>query len=114
MKEAKIQEAMAKKGKFKSLTIGQLKALEGKYPDIPDGEEGHMIRVYDRLAWTYSTILTNSGVKTSEEEVNDLPSNHALGKMLLEFLTGGVPVGNGGDSTSTATAGNAGDGSPPK
>ncbi len=110
MKEAKIQEAMAKKGKFKSLTIGQLKDLEGTYPDI----DGDMSRTYERLAFTYSTILTNSGIKTSMDEVYELPSNHALTKILVDFMTGGIPAGNGGDSTSTATAASGGDGSPQK
>ena len=110
MKEAKIQEAMAKKGKFNSLTIGQLKLLEKTYPDI----DGDMVRTYERLAYTYATILTNSGVKTSEDEVNDLPSNSPLAKMLVDFLTQGIPSGNGGDSTSTAPAESGGDGSPQK
>jgi len=110
MKEAKIQEAMAKKGKYRALTIGQLKDLEGTYPDI----EGDMSRTYERLAWTYSTILTNSGVKTSMEDVYELPSTHPLCKMLVDFLTDGIPAGNAGGSISIEPAESGGDGAPQK
>lgn len=110
MKEAKIKEAMAKRGKFNSLTIGQLRDLEKTYPDI----EGDMSRTYDRLAYTYATILSNSGVNTTMEEIFELPSNHPLAAMLVEFMTNGIPAGNGGDSTSTGPAESGGDGPPQK